>query len=287
MKKSAHLGVLALVACLSLPLAAQSSPITAYSTNHLDAAPGLPSLVPTFAPATATWTWSSSLVQAANVVRITPVGGLGVHPTVEVDSAGKPRSVAFRLPVVSITAERLGPDQVLTVVSEQLAGQIKLQTTDNAATKGTGEWVLSDLSIDLVNKQVTALVPFAGVELGRSNDRIAIFDFDASPFLLDPATDLIPVLTCLPSNPSCISGIRSLDQHPALNNLRLTQDAFTVMSKQLQLNEVGKVAIQSVTGRPGAFGDITVSQVPEPSSWAMLGMGLIGLGLARRRATHG
>lgn len=287
MKKPAHFGVLVIAACLSLPHSAKSNPITAYSVDHLDAASGEPSLVPTFAPATATWRWSKDLVVAANVLGITPVGGLGVQPTFEVDGKGDPISVAYHLPVVSITAERLGPDQVLTVVSEQLAGQIKLQTSDNSATNGAGEWILSDLRIDLVNKQLTALVPFAGFELGRSSDRIAVFDFEAGPFLLDPVTDLIPVLTCLPNNPSCISSIRSLDQHPALSNLRLTQDAFTVMSRRLQLNDLGSPAIQSLVGRPGGFGDITVSQVPEPSTWALLGIGLVGLGFIRRQLTRG
>lgn len=286
MKRSSHLGALLIAASLSLTHAAQASSITAYSNGHLDAASGATNLVPTFAPATATWTWSDNLVQAANVVGVTPVGGFGVQPTVALDGRGKLTAVAFHLPVVSITAERLGPDQALTVISEQLAGQIKLQTTDNAATQGAGEWVLSDLRIDLLNRQVTAHVPFAAVELGSPDSRLAIFDFDASPFLLNPATDLIPVLTCLPSNPSCISGIGSLAQHPTLSNLRLTQDAFTLMSKGLKLSEVGKPAMLSVSGRSGGFGDIAVSQVPEPSTWAMLGVGLVGLSLARRRRTQ-
>ena len=252
----------ALALCVVAVPSLHAATFTAYGEDHLDlAAPTPTNLVPTFTATTIHWNWSSNFTSAVQSLGLSYSDGT-VRPANFV-----PTSSAFSL--VSMTVD--GPDDAgsLTVLSEQLGGSISFSSQSGPLTDQSATLTLSDLRIDHQGNQVFARV-------GGADQ--AIFEFDDTAYVLPPGS-YSQVLTCMPTNPNCISRLDAADSHPVLSNLRFTAQGRTLWDQTFQLNPLGRVMMDSV----GTLGTMTASPVPEASTWALMGVGLFGIGLARRR----
>src|SRR3989344_4624049 len=229
----------------------------------------------------ACWRFASALLRRHSPPRSPPTASItspkrlppsgNPQPTIPLDR-GRPTAVLQDFSLVSLTMEHSAVDGSLNVISEQLRGDITLTGAGSALTQGTGSMTLSDLRIDHLGKQVFAKVN------GSASTETAIFSFDAPAFVL-AETAFTPILTCLPGRPHCKANLESLSAHPVLSNLQFTEQGRTLWDQSFQLTPLGKVTMDAV----GGLGKMSVTAVPEASTWALMLIGLAGIGLARRR----
>lgn len=68
-----------------------------------------------------------------------------------------------------------------------------------------------------------------------------------------------------------------------LSGLAITADAFTAIDLSLGLKNVGRGGLQAAAANFGVIDSKITVAVPEPSTYALMGVGLIGLAFASRR----
>lgn len=259
----------AIALCVVAAPSLHAASFTAYGEDHLDlAAPTPANLIPTFTATTVNWSWSSSFTSAVRALDIAVSDGLA-HP-----AATGPASAAFSL--MSMTVDE--PDQTgaLSVLSERLGGSISFSSKVGLLTARAATLTLSDLRIDHQSNQVFARISdAAGTAIATD---FAVFRFDDAAYVLPPGS-YAPVLTCLPTTPQCISRVNGAESHPSLNNLRFTGEGRSLWDQTFQIHLLGLTAMNSVD----SLGSLSAAPVPEPSTWVLMGIGLVGMGFVRRR----
>ncbi|MDO9237850.1 MAG: PEP-CTERM sorting domain-containing protein [Aquabacterium sp.] len=157
-----------------------------------------------------------------------------------------------------------------------------------------GVMTVTDLRVDLVNKRVYANI-ISNNALNAAGDKTlnnfhlwdvmgkAQYGADGSFTGYDASTAIVGSTTMTVEPYPVWTGNFPpvwLDNHGiTLNGLKITADGFDAFSKGLGLLSLGRSALLDVND----FGTLTVGTVPEPSTYALMGLGLFGLSLVARR----
>lgn len=203
-----------------------------------------------------------------------------ILPAVIRDTDGFYSKVEVSAPVSTLTVDQ-ATSQIYRINSTQRLAGISTQPLASV-TKG-GAVTFSNLSIDLGTRIVSGSIE-GGNGVGTL-DNVALWQADT----LTTTWSL-----CASCTVSSFYGQYELKAD--LSGLHLTDNGKALVAQSLGLLSLGKSAFNSIgefgtlsatvgiTTYIGAVGGVNITAVPEPGTYALMGLGLVGLALTKRRA---
>jgi PEP-CTERM motif len=183
-----------------------------------------------------------------------------------------------------------------------------------------GQMTVSNLKIDLANKLVYADMAYKALQLDGTygpvvtNPGVALWNIGsiAGPTVLPPSglrkgnygdfSELkslgyqqLLVSPGLPTDPPGESWLYGIKANNVLSNLTVTPEGFEIFAAGLGLapGSIGYQALDGVNYKAGGWGSMTseisfaVREVPEPATYALMGLGLVGMFGVTRKARPG
>ncbi|KGM40544.1 hypothetical protein JY96_12210 [Aquabacterium sp. NJ1] len=173
--------------------------------------------------------------------------------TVTKDSDGFYESAGFSAPLTSLTID----DHTNEVLSLATTGGITVQSPQLFGMSTGGSLTVTDLNIDLANKKVYANL-IGGNGVGALNN-VYLWDIGSVTGLTNPTGPGTTVAS--------------------MTGLKITATGYAVLEKSLGLMILGRQLYQYTTD----YGTLTATVVPEPTSSTLMGLGLAGLLISKRR----
>lgn len=222
-----------------------------------------------------TLTFSSTLIGALNagkvqVSGVTPATADVVYKTNTVTKVVSISTASAAAPVTSLTGDYTANSLSVTQVTTA-GGALQSAKTSNIATTG-GSLEITNLRVDLTAKKVYA-------DLNGGNG----VGLKTNVYLWDIASIGGSTTFNLPANvPSTGTVISSTN---TLSGLTINQPAFDLFAQAMGLTANGITSLKTVTdfGTIVSTISVKVTPVPEPSTYALMGLGMVGMGLVARR----
>lgn len=212
--------------------------------------------------------FSADLLGALDTGKVTVANYGAATTTVAKDTDGFYTQVSAAAPITALTID----SSSYAVLGAATTGGATQTAPVLKSVSSGGSLTVTDLNVDLANKKVYATI-IGGNGVGTINN-FALWNYSSivGETKFTHAGDYV----------NDISG------------LTLTSDGFTKFSQSLGLLSLGKAAMQGITDYGTIHSTIhtvinpqdlvdPVPAIPEPSTYALMGLGLAGVALAARR----